>query len=754
MPRWIVLTPALLAAVAAILPPFPAACAMLVLLLYLPGRLTAELAGLASEWERAGRTALSLILSVCLLPVALNVVWAWTHAALPLLMFLAGLNTLLAVAVALLPRDAVGRTPQRMFTTRAAALWLAALAAFVTLVIVLPYWPGELRGHPVPAIIHDYIKHHAVLYSLQREPLPLHSPFYAAGPHDPVYYYHFFYLIPATLRAVVPQVSIELAFALHGSAVAIGLITLVWLWLKRLTGGDGPALLGALLCSFIGGLDIVGVLARRMHVITLDAWADTLFRLHNLLTQMIWTPQNTQGLLIVTLAAYLLSHRPAWVGWFVFGPLLGASLIGSSVWVAFGGLLAISFYVVLETWMLRARPAVAIRRLAAAALIGLMILLFSAPQLVGYAEMSRRHHKGLTLDWPRPEDALLGRMLPPGPLANLLDLPWRLAVELGPLLVLPLLLSGRTWLRLWLDAGARYLLVATLLAVGAWVTVRSYFTYNDFGQKVMMVTLVAGAVCAAQIARPEPLRPSWRNPLGVRFEPGGLLGSRPRLRRGLIVALLAVGSLVGFYQAPLNAVRRFVPTTGPLARLSHPLLARAEREGAALHFMRHDLPADAIVQANWGAQRVDLQQLIKRRIGITVLEADTEVFMPRDTVRHQLTLDGLEALLQYGIASPEDVPRAGTTRPADAPPPEPADARRIARALRELGITHVFVGTVERRLWRNASVFDDARYFERLYRDDVASVYAVRRSRGGQSPSTGTRSRQRRRRSRATAVMP
>ena len=727
MPRWIVLIPAVLALLAALLPALPAACAVLVLMLYLPGRLIAELAGLARGWDRAGRTALSVILSVCLLPVALNIVWAWTNAAAPLLVFLAALTTLLALPAALLQRDAASReTPLPMFTTRAAGWWFGALAAFVALVIVLPYWPGEPRGHPVPAIIHDYVKHHAVLYSLERQPLPLRSPFYAAGPNDPVYYYHFFYLAPATLRAVVPQVSIELAFGLHASAVAISLIALAWLWLRRLTGGDGPALLAALLCSFIGGLDIVGVLARGMRVITLDAWADTLFRLHNLLTQMIWTPQNTQGLLIVMLAAYLLSRRLVWSGWFVFGPLLGAALVGSSVWVAFGGLLAIGFFVVLEAWRLRDRPAVAIRWLGSAALIGLLIMLLSVPQLVGYAEMSRRHHKGLTLDWPRPEDALLGRLLPPGPAANLLDLPWRLIVELGPLLVLPLLLAARTWAKLWLDAGVRYLLIATLLAIGAWVTVRSYFTYNDFGQKVMMVTLVAGAVCAACVARPEPLRCSWRNPLGIRFETAGLLSAWPRLRRGLIVALLAVGSLVGFYQAPLNAVRRWVPTTGPLARLSHPLLVRAEREGAALHFMRHALPRDAIVQANWGAQRVDLQQLIKRRIGITVLEADTEVFMPRDIVRHQLTLDGLEAWLQYGVASPQEIPRAGATRPADAPPAERADARRVARALRELGITHVFVGTVERRLWANAAVFDDARYFERVYHDDVADVYRLR----------------------------
>ncbi len=726
MPRWFVLIPAALAGLAAVGPPLPAACAVLLLTLYLPGRLIAELAGLAREWDRAGRTALSVILSVCLLPVGLNIVWAWTNASAALLIFLVALNTLLA-AGAIRVRPGAGADPPRaMFTTGAARLWFAALAAFVVLVVVLPYWPEELHGHPVPAIIHDYVKHHAVLDSLGRGPLPLRSPFYAVGPNDPVYYYHFFYLIPATLRAVVPQVSIGLAFGLHASAVAVSLTALAWLWLKRLTGGDGPALLAALLCTFIGGLDIVGVLARGMRVITLDAWADTLFRLHNLLTQMIWTPQNTQGLLIVALAAYLLSGRPAWAGWFVFGPLLGASLIGSSVWVAFGGLLAISFHVVLEAWRLRERPAAAIRRLGAAALIACLILLFSVPQLVGYAEMSRRHHKGLTLAWPRPEDALLGRLLPPGPAANLLDLPWRLVIELGPLLVLPLLLSARTWARLWLDAGVRYLLIATLLAIGAWVTVRSYFTYNDFGQKVMMVTLVAGAVCAACVARPEPLRPAWRNPLGIGLETDGPLGSRPRLRRTLIVALLAAGSLVGFYQAPLNAVRRLVPTTGPLARLSHPRLVRAEREGRALHYMRHELDPDAIVQANWGAQRVDLQQLIQRRIGITVLEADTEVFMPKDVVRHQLTLDGLEALLQYGVASPQDIPRAGTTRPADAPPPEPADARRVARALRELGITHVFVGTVERRLWRNASVFDDARYFERVYHDSVASVYAVR----------------------------
>jgi len=43
-----------------------------------------------------------------------------------------------------------------------------------------------------------------------------------------------------------------------------------------------------------------------------------------------------------------------------------------------------------------------------------------------------------------------------GILANLLDLPWVLAIELGPLLLLPLLLPGRVCRRAWRDEPATH----------------------------------------------------------------------------------------------------------------------------------------------------------------------------------------------------------------------------------------------------------------------------------------------------------
>ncbi len=724
MTRSAVLIPALLAAVAAFAPAPFAAAAMLVLLNVLPGRFVIELAGLAREWDRAGRWALSLVVSLSLMPLALNLCWCYTRAPVPLMVATTVLLTVLAAAaVAVQRRGTPASQPRAMFSSGGGRVWFAGLVVLLACATMLPYWPAEVRGHPAPAVIHDYIKHHAVLFSLERGPLPLHNPFYAAGPDDPVFYYHFFYLAPATLRAVVPAVSIDLAFGAQAAAVAIGVAALAWLFVRRLTGGEGPALLAALLSTAIGGLDVIGDLARGRLVITLDAWADPIVRLHNLLTQMVWTPQNMLGLLIILLGAYLLSVRGAWRGWFVLGPLLATSLVGSSVWVAFSGLLAVGLYVVIEAWARRNTPEAGLRYLGSALGIGLLSLSMSLPLLVGYAEMSRRHHKGLTLDWPRPDDALLGRLVEPGVLANLLDLPWRLLVEFGPLVVLPVLLPGRIWRRLWLDPGMRFLLLAAMLAIGGWVTVRSYFTYNDFGQKVMLVAFAAGALAAACVAEAEPLRVAWRNPLGLSFVPDGPLASRPRLRRSLIVGVLACGSAVGLYETPLNSMRRFAPTHGPLARLSHPWLMRAEAEGGALAYMRHALPADAVVQANWGKDRVDLQQLIDRRIGVMVLEADTEVFMPIDPVRHQATIDLLEAVLHYGVASVEDIPRSGASATGQ---PRRAAAALCWHVLRDLNITHVFVGTVERRLWRNADVLKDPRWFRCVYRDDQTAVYALR----------------------------
>jgi hypothetical protein len=704
--EWLV--PTLLAALAATRLAPLAAAAALVLLCYLPGRYVVAGFRIGTGWDAPGRFVLTLATSLAVSPVLLNSIWHVTNRPWPLLGYL----WVLLTVGAWLARWASGAARRdqlpapafelTLFSHTRTKIVLALVAALVTFAAIGTYWPTELRGYPMPAVIHDFIKHHAVLFSLQQRPLPLGNPFFADEATGPVYYYDFFYLIPATVRALAPSVSIELAFGLQATLVGLCTAGMCYLNVKRFTGGEGPATLAALLATVIGGLDIIPLLVLRMPVITLDAWADTLVRIHSLFTQIVWTPQNVQGLVITLVGVYVLSVKGWWRGWLLLGPLLGASLIGASIWVAAGVLPALVVFVFFEILEQRRRPSLAVSRLAHSAIVAALMLAIALPSLRGYLEMAQRHGKGLTMQWPYQSHALLGKLAPPGVLANLLDLPWVLAIEFGPLLLFPLLLPRRVWRRAWDDRGLRLLLLSAGVALAGFVTLRSHFTYNDFGQKIILSAMAAGAVLGACILSPQARRPSVLNPLGWALHDQS--PQRPRrLLTGCVVMLLLLGLPVGLYQSPLAAIRRYIPEGSPLRVFIPSIAKRAAAEAEVDRFLRYRLPADAVLQADWGADRLELLQIARRQIGITELEQDTMVFFPTDLAAHQRTLEQItEALGQ------------------------PGSAQRCHETLSRHKITHVFVGTVEHERWQGREKFTDDRFFECVFDDGTSSVYALR----------------------------
>lgn len=148
-----------------------AAPATLLLLCYLPGQLVVRLTKLGEDWDIAGRALLSIAFSLAVTPVLLNPVWHVTNNPWALLAYV---WVLLQTSWWLSRRSARARpsgqdrpVPElRLFDHRSTKLLCAALAGLVAFATIGPYWPTELKGYPVPALIHDFIKHHAVLFSL------------------------------------------------------------------------------------------------------------------------------------------------------------------------------------------------------------------------------------------------------------------------------------------------------------------------------------------------------------------------------------------------------------------------------------------------------------------------------------------------------------------------------------------------------------------------------------------------------------
>ncbi|MFQ6048133.1 MAG: hypothetical protein ACE5K7_02085 [Phycisphaerae bacterium] len=650
---------------------------------------------------------LATALSLALAPVALNGLWHLTHQRwLSLAAWWAGL--ILLTWLPPRPAGAIDPLPPLLEhrRTRLAAL---VLAAWVGLCIGLTYWPTELLGWPVPAGQHDFVKHHAVLDSLQRRPLPLGNVFYARGADGPIYYYHFFYLVPATLRLWVQhRLSIELAFAVQSALTALIVVGLIYLLAKRLSGAELSAMFAAFSASVIGGLDIVPVLinaARGQLVITLDAWTLD-HRIGNFYTQMLWAPQHVAGLLVVLVAVAMLSLAASGRRWLLLGPLLIAAVVGTSVYVAMPALLGLGLWVLLDLWrLLRDRRALC-RRAAVYIFAAGLALLLAGPLLLGYYRMSLRFGATFSTQWPRFNYALLGRLVEPGILANLLDLPWILLLEFGARFVLCLLVAGAVYVRFWRDPGLKLLGLTGLAGLAGYVCLRSVIQYNDFGTRAMLPAMAASAILAAAALRAGAGSFSWYNPLGWTLEPARLVGYRRALQL-IVGATVAAGLAVGVYEAPANAVRRYAQPWWQNRQASALRRQQLADEQQACSFLRHGLPLRAVVQFHPGGTgrcpRKYLVQVARRQCG--VLDPDDEdvmVFRPADlpTMR-QIYADVLEA---------------GRT----------SSASRAYRLLAGAGITHVFVGSVEREAWQHLEKFEDARFFRPVFVRRYAAVYALR----------------------------
>ncbi len=693
----------------------------LLLLAYLPGRIALRFLDAEHHWSMAGRVVLSVSVSLATVPFFLNPIWHVTNNGLHLL----GFTWLVLVLLTLVrgnPRsgtfeasenaaggDADDGTDGLSLSGQSASIgqpaffehavsWKVAgfLVAFMSCAIVLMYWPTELFGYPVAAHNHDFIKHFALLDSMQHRPLPFGNPFYAVGSDKPVYYYHFFYLIPATVRAWAGYgISIEMVFAIAGTLVALSTCGLTYAITKRLSGGETCAWLAVALITVVGGFDFI-VFVPQMYrmsrpLVVLDAWTWHPYVIHDLLFQMTWSPQNISGLMTMLVGVYFLSYKPHWRGWFILGPILGATILGASVWVALGALPALGVWAVLRR-----------KHLVATIGIGVLMAIVSLPTLVQYMDSGGRSERGLTIQWPEvaPHE-VLGKLVGPGIIANFLDLPMQFIVDFGAKALFLPLVAAAFWKKAWRDPGLKFLFVAAVLALLANRIVRSELRHNDFGQKIVMITTVFTAIMAGCAVARQPGRRCWWNPLGWT---SACADTHPK--SSLFIALcLFAGLPRGFYEAPVGAVRRYASEFLELKLKNHPTISREDMDGdeEARTFMRYQLPEDAVIQPDIAFNRAYLGQVTRKQLGVMDPEDDVGVFMPSEPEAYLQAVDDMANALWFD-----------------------PDAGRTHATLKRYKVTHVFLGWRELLAWKHLEKYDDDRYFEDVFRRGRIRVMKVK----------------------------
>ncbi|NOX57879.1 MAG: hypothetical protein GXP29_03360, partial [Planctomycetes bacterium] len=299
--------------VACLIPWAPVSCvAALILVLWLPGK--AILHSIRQLDHAPGRGAMIVAASIVLLVIPLSWFWRISNAPVPVIAFVVGLNLVLTF-FATWVRRSTPESPADSSNPNPPAL-LFAICLWTGVCIFGSFWiPTALnRTDANPA--HDYIKHHAILFSLGEHTLPLRNAFTALEPETAYYYYEYHYLLAATIRSMTgDRISIPFVFGLTSGILAIVVIRLVFWMSLRLTGSVHGALLSAACVSVLGGWDIVPVMLRMLGgasmPVILDSWCPVAWRIHNLMTQFYWCPQHVAALCALLLASYWLTLAPS-----------------------------------------------------------------------------------------------------------------------------------------------------------------------------------------------------------------------------------------------------------------------------------------------------------------------------------------------------------------------------------------------------------------------------------------------------------
>ncbi len=653
---------------------FPAA---VLLTLWLPGWLLLR----ALRWGDgdAGRGWSAVAASIVLAPLPLSWVWSCSNSRLAVLASLVAVN--LALLLWAWRRSSPADLQAALFSRPRTRWAFTILVVFVGTCVFATIWVPQAGGRTIVQPMGDYVKHHAVLLSLERDTLPLHNVFYAAEKDTPYYYYQYHHQIAAALRKLTAdRVSIAFAFAVSSAITAMAFVAVTLLLARDFFGGtaEGGALLAAVCVSVVGGWDVIPTIARvacgARSVIILDSWSSCPWRIHNLMTQFMWCPQHVAATLAVLLGARWLRRAPASAGWIGVGPALAASIFGSSVHLAMTVFVAAGLYVLLRLWRVRgdrrARSRLLISAMAMAIVGGAMM----GPQAWAYARMAQRIPGGLTIEWPRFEYAFIGRLAPPGVLANWLDAPWMLLVDFGLPLVACLLAARAVWVSVWRDDGLRLLLLAGVLGLLAVFTMRSNHSPFDYSFRIaVMPAQVMAAICAGALLVSENVRARLR-----------------RCWRPVLAVGCLLGLPVGLYEAPMMAVRTLLKS------------APESVEAGAIRYLRDQTPLDAVIQAD-PARREGLPQLIDRQIGVTDPEnSHVRVFYPRDMEAMRRAFGQVNEAFKTDLSG------------------------QAHGLLYNAGVDYVFIGAIERKVHGSLTQFEDGRWFECLYQDDSARVYRLR----------------------------
>ena len=124
-----------------------------------------------------------------LIPIPLAGVWWQSNTRPAVLAAVVATNLALILAARAVRSASEAPAAADPISSRRTSSILYLMMAWAGACMFLTAWLADVGARPAEAPAQDYMKHHAVMWSLGRYTLPLRSVFYSGEPDTPYYYY-------------------------------------------------------------------------------------------------------------------------------------------------------------------------------------------------------------------------------------------------------------------------------------------------------------------------------------------------------------------------------------------------------------------------------------------------------------------------------------------------------------------------------------------------------------------------------------
>ncbi len=471
-----------------------------VLIVFLPGFILVKRLKLADTLSLS-HFILSIILSICVSPLVIYLTFkviSWSALNITIV------QCSFCLIMMLIPLRGVKHNSIMPIRLNAIEKKQIVILLSILLIIILtPYIEFASANDFYQCTIGDWDGREGVIWSITNNGLPLKDPFFYPGEKMLMYYPFSFYLIPAAISTISPEIHTNAIWVVIIFVVCIALYFTCLFFCDRLFGKR--SVIGIFILLFcIGGFDAFAVISKS--VITyfvhdqiylvrhVDAWASaSLIRVDNIYAAAIWVIPHLASVLLFLVfveLSPLTLKRPYNI---ILAAIISVQIFGFSPYVFIGFFIATVYKF---TFMLvRDIKKSSLKYTFAYLLAGIIFMVFMIPFIIdlSHADISGGRDK-LIFGVQKTNVVLFGLISPNNTFLILIDFVVFYFIELGTFFITAFICFHTLTKKRRLTYKLNFLISSCVICLILPVFMRSTGMFNDFGMRVILVSQIILAI--------------------------------------------------------------------------------------------------------------------------------------------------------------------------------------------------------------------------------------------------------------------